>query len=232
MAIYEALKKNALATVAGNAGVAQSSEYVTWDALNQILYELFGASQSGLVRPTGALGSAFPGGETLTGTVMLARTVDAVSVSSAAASPTNLKAFTVPAATPAILGLGTTAVPGCRGLWFYASGTTGNAANTKQITVGFGGSAQQAIVNVATTVVSPWTCFGTVLVRSATSVVLNGFGGTCVQTTGASFQSGGVDLAVTGLTLTAAQTLQFQGVSAAAGAGDTVQDTLIVGYIP
>jgi hypothetical protein len=232
MAILEFLKKNAQALIAGNAGAGQSSEYVTADVLAQILYEMYGSSQSGIPLPAGFLGSFFPGGETLTGTNMIARTVDAVSVSSAAASPTNLKSFVVPAANPQILGLGTAAVPGVRGLWFYASGTCGAAANTKQITVGFGGSAQQAIVNIAASVVSPWSCFGTVLVRSNTSVVLNGYGATCVQTTGASFQSGGVNLAVTALTLTAAQTLQFQGVSAAAGAGDTVQDTLIVGYIP
>jgi hypothetical protein len=231
MAIYEFLKKNAQATVAGNAGAGQSSEYVTADVLAQILYEMYGASQSGLVLPTGALGSFFPGGETLTGTNMMARTVDAASVSSAAASPTNLKSFTVPAAVPQILGLGTTAVPGVRGLWFYASGTTSNAANTKQITVSFGGSSQVSIVPIATTVISPWACWGTVLVRSNTSVVLSGQGGTCTSA-GASFQGGGADLAVTGLTLTSALTLQFQGVSAAAGAGDTVQDTLIVGYIP
>lgn len=231
MAILEFLKKNAQAIIPGNAGAGQSSEYVTADVLAQILYEMYGASQSGLVLPAGFLGSSFPGGETLTGTNMIARTVDAVSVSSAAASPTNLKSFVVPAAVPQILGLGTAAVPGVRGLWFYASGTTSAAANTKQITVSFGGSAQIPIVNVLTSVVAPWSCFGTVLTRSATSVVLNGFG-FGAQTAGTTGQGGGVDLAVTGLTLTAAQTLQFQGVSAAAGAGDTVQDTLVVGYIP
>jgi hypothetical protein len=231
MALIELLKKNAQATIAGNAGAGQSSEYVTENQLAQILYELLGQSQSGLTLPAGFTGSQFPGGETLTGTIMMARTVDAATLSSAAASPTNLKSFTVPAATPQILGLGTTAVPGCRGLWFYASGTTGAAANTKQITVSFGGSAQVPIVQIATTVVSPWACFGTVLTRSNTSVLLSGFGGTSTNA-GASFQSAGTDLAVTGLTLTAAQVLQFQGVSAAAGAGDTVQDTLIVGYIP
>src|SRR6266404_69780 len=145
MSITENLKANALATVAGNAGAAQSSEYVTMDVLRQMLFELFGQSQSVLVLPAGFTGSAFPPGESLTGTVMLARTVDAAATSSAAASPTNLKSFTVPAATPQILGLGTAAVPGCRGLWFYGSGTTSAAANTKQITVNFGGSAQVVI---------------------------------------------------------------------------------------
>lgn len=231
MSILEALKKNAQASIAGNAGAGQSSEYVTWDVLIQILSEMYGSSQLGIAPPAGFSGSAFPGGETLSGTVMQARTVDAVSVSSAAAATANLKSFVVPAATPQILGLGTTAVPGCRGLWFYASGTTSAAANVKTITVGFGGSSQVVIVPIATTVVSPWACWGTVLVRSNTSVVLSGQGGTCTSA-GASFQGGGCDLAVTGLTLTAAQTLQFQGTSAAAGAGDTVQDTLIVGYIP
>lgn len=231
MALAEILKGNALASVAGNAGAGQSSEYVTMDVFRQVMYELFGQSQSGLALPAGFVGGAFPAGETLTGTVISARTVDAASVSSAAATPTNLKSFTVPAATPQILGLGTAAVPGCRGLWFYASGTTSAAANTKQITVSFGGSAQIPIVNLLTTVVAPWSCYGTVLVRSNTSVVLSGFGfgAATAATTG---QGSGVDLAVTGLTLTAAQTLQFQGVSAAAGAADTVQDTLMVGYIP
>lgn len=231
MALFEILKGNALATVAGNAGAGQSSEYVTMDVFRQVMYELFGQSQSGLPLPAGFVGSAFPGGESLTGTIPTWRTIDTVSLSSAAATPTNLKSFVVPASNPAILGLGTTAVPGCRGLWFYASGTTSAAANTKQITVGFGGSSQIPIVNVLTTVVSPWACFGTVLTRSATSVVLSGYG-FGAQAAGTTGQGGGVDLAVTGLTLTAAQTLQFQGVSAAAGAGDTVQDTLMVGYIP
>lgn len=229
--ISEFMKGNALALVAGNAGAGAGADYVTVNTLRQVLFELFGQSQSGLVLPAGALGSAFPAGETLTGTLISARTVDAASTSSAAAATANLKSFTVPAATPQILGLGTTAVPGCRGLWFYASGTTGAAANIKTITVSFGGSAQVVIVPVATTVVSPWSCYGTVLVRSNTSVVLSGVGATNTAA-GASFQSGAVDLAVTGLTLTAAQTLQFQGTSAAAGAGDTIQDTLIVGYIP
>lgn len=236
MALLELLKKNAQASIAGNAGAGQSSEYVTENQLAQILLELFGASQSGLALPAGFLGSAFPGGESLTGTIMLARTVDAVVTNSAAASPTNLKSFTIPAAVPGILGLGTTAAPGVRGLWFFASGTTSAAANTKQITVGFGGSAQVSIVPVATTVVSPWACFGTVLVRTvaagANSVVtLNGVGGTCTSA-GASFQGGGANLTVTALDLTTALTLQFQGVSAAAGAADTVQNALIVGYIP
>jgi hypothetical protein len=70
MAIAEILKGNALALVAGNAGAGQSSEYVTMDIFRQVLYEMFGAGQSGLVLPTGALGSAFPAGETLTGTVI------------------------------------------------------------------------------------------------------------------------------------------------------------------
>lgn len=231
MAIAEILKGNALALVSGNSGAGMDSGYVTMDVFRQVLYEMFGSGQSGLVLPAGALGSAFPAGETLTGTMISARTVDAASTASAAATPTNLKSFIVPAATPQILGLGTAASPGCRGLWFYASGTTSAAANTKQITVSFGGSAQIPIVNVLTTVVSPWSCYGTVLVRSNTSVVLSGFGfgAASAGTTG---QGSGVDLAVTALTLTAAQTLQFQGVSAAAGASDTVQDTLIVGYIP
>lgn len=231
MAIQEFLKKNALALVSGNAGAAASSGYVTENVLAQILYEMYGASQSALTLPAGFSGSAFPGGESLTGTNVMARTVDAVSVSSAAATPTNLKSFVIPASNPAILGLGTAAVPGVRGLWFYASGTTSAAANTKQITVSFGGSAQIPIVNVLTTVVAPWSCYGTVLTRSSSSVVLSGFG-FGAQTAGTTGQGSGVDLAVTGLTLTAAQTLQFQGVSAAAGAGDTVQDTLIIGYIP
>jgi hypothetical protein len=231
MALLELLKKNAQATIAGNAGAGQSSEYVTNNQLAQILYELFGQSQSGLTLPAGFTGTQFPGGESLTGTVMLARTVDAASTASAASATANLKSFIVPAATPQVLGLGTTAVPGVRGLWFYASGTTSAAANVKTITVSFGGSAQVVIVPVATTVVSPWSCYGTVLVRSNTSVLLSGYG-TTATSAGANFQSGAVDLAVTGLTLTAAQTLQFQGTSAAAGAGDTVQDTLIVGYIP
>lgn len=229
--LLELLKGSGLAQIAGNAGAVNSSEYVTVNALREILLELFGSSQSPLAVPTGGLGSAFPGGESLTGTIPTWRTVDAASTSSAAATPTNLKSFTVPAATPAVLGLGTAAVPGMRGLWFYASGTTSNAANAKQITVGFGGSSQVPIVNILTTIVGPWSCFGTVLTRSSTSVVLSGYG-FAAATAAANGAGAGVDLVVTGLTLTSALTLQFQGVSAAAGAGDTVQDTLMVGYIP
>lgn len=203
----------------------QEADSVNIGMLQTLLQEIYGQIPSGKV-----IGTTYPAGDTATGTPMIARTVDAASVSSAAASPTNLKSFTVPAATPQILGLGN-GVGLARGIWFYASGTTGAAANTKQITVAFGGSAQVSIVPIATTVVSPWTCYGTVLVRSNTSVLLSGVGGTCTSA-GASFQGGGCDLAVTGLTLTSALTLQFQGVSAAAGAGDTIQDTLIVGYIP
>lgn len=231
MGLLEIMKGSGLAAVPGNAGAAQSSEYVTMDVFRGVLYELFGASQSPLAIPTGGLGSAFPGGESLTGTIPTWRTVDAASTSSAAASPTNLKSFTVPAATPAILGLGTAAVPGMRGLWFYASGTTSAAANAKQITVSFGGSTQVPIVNALTTVVAPWSCFGTVLVRSSTSVVLTGYG-FAAATAAANGAGAGVDQVITALTLTNALTLQFQGVSAAAGAGDTVQDTLMVGYIP
>jgi hypothetical protein len=228
--LLELLKSAAAQNASQGNSSTNESDYVTLGTLRALLWEMFGTSQAGLAALPG-IGSSFPGGETLTGTIISARTVDATSTPSAAAATANLKSFVVPAATPQVLGLGTLAVPGVRGLWFYASGTTSAAANVKTITVGFGGSAQQVIVPIATTVVSPWSCFGTVLTRSNTSVVLSGYGGTNTSA-GASFQAGGVDLAVTGLTLTAAQTLQFQGTSAAAGAGDTVQDTLIVGYIP
>lgn len=201
----------------------QEGDSVNIGMLQTLMQELFGSIPSGKV-----IGSNYPGGESLTGTIISARTVDAAATSSAAASPTNLKSFVVPAAVPQVLGL---VGVGARGLWFFASGTCTAAANTKQITVGFGGSSQVSIVPIATTVVSPWACWGTVLVRSNTSVVLSGQGGTCTSA-GASFQGGAADLVITGLTLTSALTLQFQGVSAAAGAGDTVQDTLIVGYIP
>lgn len=229
MAILEFLKKNAQAQIAGNAGAGQSSEYVTADVLAQILYEMYGSSQSGLTLPAGALGSFFPGGETLTGTNMMARTVDAVSLSSGAGATVNLKSFVVPAAVPQILGLGTTAVPGVRGIWFYASGSCPNTANAKSITVAFGGSAAQTATLVTTTVAALWTVYGTVLTRSNTSVVLNAIGSSATSA-GASTNVGAVDLAVTGLTLTAAQTLQFACTQTSAG--DVVQDTLIVGYIP
>jgi hypothetical protein len=203
--------------------------------LKNLLYELFGTANA--ITPSGtstvaAIGSNFPAAAVSPSTVVMMQSIDASNTNSAASSPANLKSFAVPAGT---LGLNTAAAPGPRGIWYYASGTTSAAANTKQIQIAFGGSTAVSIVPVATTVVSPWGCWGTVLVRTVASgansvVVLSGQGGTC-KSDGTSFQGGGANVVVSSLDLSTALTLQFSGTSAAAGAGDTVQNSLMVGYI-